>query len=96
MISTVSKWVPIIGTILAFWVPIGSLFIFQGPYFQCVDYIYIENVNSVCNAESVTFDTFKKSLIHGVFNYYQRNIFQDSLTSSFSLLMKIFKLRHSI
>ena len=50
-----------IGIFLAFWVPIGSLFIFQGPYFQCVDYIYMENVNSVCNAESVTFDTFKKA-----------------------------------
>ena len=24
-----------IGTFLTFWVPIGSLFIFQGPYFQC-------------------------------------------------------------
>ena len=41
-----------IGTFLAFWVPIGSLFIFQGPYFQCFDYIYAENINSVCNAES--------------------------------------------
>ena len=30
----------------------GSLFIFQGPYFQCFDYIYAENINSVCNAES--------------------------------------------
>ena len=44
-------WVHI-GTFLAFWVPIGSLFIFQGPYFQCFDYIYVENINSVCNAES--------------------------------------------
>ena len=24
-----------VGTLLTFWVPIGSLFIFQGPYFQC-------------------------------------------------------------
>ena len=24
-----------IGTLLTFWVPIGSLFIFQGPYFHC-------------------------------------------------------------
>ena len=39
------------GTFLAFWVPNGSLFIFQGPYFQCFDYIYAKNVNSVFNAE---------------------------------------------
>ena len=34
MIDTVPKRVPV-GTFLAFWVPIGSLFIFEGPYFQC-------------------------------------------------------------
>ena len=34
-ITTVSKRVPILGTFLTFWVLIGSLFIFQGPYFQC-------------------------------------------------------------
>ena len=27
------------GTLLAFWVPIGSLFIFLGPYFQCFGFI---------------------------------------------------------
>ena len=32
----------------AFWVPIGSLFIFQGPYFQCFGFIHAKNVNSVC------------------------------------------------
>ena len=37
------------GTFLAFWVPIGSLFIFQGPYFQCFGSIHAKNVNSVCN-----------------------------------------------
>ena len=41
-------WVHI-GTFLAFWVPIGSLFIFQGPYFQCFGSIHAKNVNSVCN-----------------------------------------------
>ena len=52
--ATVSKRVPIIGTgslqgpFLAFWVPIGPLFIFQGPYFQCFGFIYAKNVNSVC------------------------------------------------
>ena len=40
-------WVHI-GTFLAFWVPIGSLFIFQGPYFQCFGSIHAKNVNSVC------------------------------------------------
>ena len=39
-----------IGTFLAFWVPIGfgSLFIFQGPYFQCFGLIHVKNVNLVC------------------------------------------------
>ena len=34
-----------------FWllgVLIGSLFIFQGPYFHCFDFIHAKNVNSVC------------------------------------------------
>ena len=38
----------LIGTFLTFWVPIGSLFIFQGPYFQYFGYIHAKNVNSVC------------------------------------------------
>ena len=38
----------LIRTFLAFWVPIGSLFIFQGPYFQCFGFIHAKNVNSVC------------------------------------------------
>ena len=29
-------------------VPIGSLFIFQGPYFQCFGIIHAKNVNLVC------------------------------------------------
>ena len=33
---------------LAIWVPIGSLFIFQGPYFQCFGLIHAKNVNLVC------------------------------------------------
>ena len=33
-----------IGTFLTF----GSLFIFQGPYFQCFGEIHTKNVNSVC------------------------------------------------
>ena len=33
---------------MAFWVPIGSLFIFQGPYFQCFGLIHAKNVNLVC------------------------------------------------
>ena len=33
--------------ILAFWGPIGSLFIFQGPYFQCFGLIHAKNVNLV-------------------------------------------------
>ena len=37
-----------IGTFLASWVPIGSLFIFQGPYFRFFGFIYAKNVNSVC------------------------------------------------
>ena len=47
---TVPKRVPIIGTGSLqgpFW-RFGSLSIFQGPYFQCFDYIYAENINSVC------------------------------------------------
>ena len=53
-ISTDTKWVPIQGPgslqgpFLAFWVPIGSLFIFQGPYFQCFGLIHAKNVNLVC------------------------------------------------
>ena len=52
--STASKRVLIlrtwslIRTFLAFWVLIGSLFIFQGPYFHCFDFIHAKNVNSVC------------------------------------------------
>ena len=38
----------LIRTFLAFGVPIGSLFIFQGPYFQCFGFIHAKNVNSVC------------------------------------------------
>ena len=38
----------LIRTFLAFWVPIGSLFILQGPYFQCFGFIHAKNVNSVC------------------------------------------------
>ena len=34
MIDTVPKRVPV-GPFLAFWVPIGSLFIIEGPFFQC-------------------------------------------------------------
>ena len=37
-----------IGTFLASWVPIGSLFILQGPYFRFFGFIYAKNVNSVC------------------------------------------------
>ena len=37
-----------IGTFLAFWVPIGFPFTFQGPYFQCFGFIHAKNVNSVC------------------------------------------------
>ena len=33
--TTVPQRVPILGTFLTFWVPVGSLFIFQGPYFHC-------------------------------------------------------------
>ena len=36
-----------IGTFLTFWVPVGSLFKFQGPYFQCFGLINAKNVNSV-------------------------------------------------
>ena len=35
-------WVHI-GTFLAFWVPIGSLFIFQGPYFRCFVSVYAKH-----------------------------------------------------
>ena len=51
---TVSKRVLIlrtwslIRTFLAFWVLIGSLFIFQGPYFHYFGFIHPKNVNSVC------------------------------------------------
>ena len=36
------------GPFLVFWVPIGSLFIFQGLYFQCFGIIHAKNVNLVC------------------------------------------------
>ena len=39
MIDTVPKRVPV-GTFLAFWVPIGSLFIINGPFFQCFGFIH--------------------------------------------------------
>ena len=39
MIDTVPKRVPV-GTFLAFWVPIGSLFIIEGPFFQCFGFIH--------------------------------------------------------
>ena len=42
-----SKKVPIIGTVLAFWVHTGPIFIFQGPYFQCFGFIHAKNVNPV-------------------------------------------------
>ena len=51
--TTVSKRVLIlrtwslIRTSLAFWVLIGSLFIFQGPYFHYIGFIHAKNVNSV-------------------------------------------------
>ena len=51
---TVSKRVLIlrtwslIRTFLAFLVLIGSLFIFQGPYFHYFGFIHAKNVNSVC------------------------------------------------
>ena len=35
------------GTFLAIWIPTGSLFICQGPYFQCFGFIHAKNVNSV-------------------------------------------------
>ena len=50
---TVSKKVLIlrtwslIRTFLAFWVLIGSLFIFQGPYFHYLGFIHAKNVNLV-------------------------------------------------
>ena len=50
--STASKRVLIlrtwslIRTFLAFWVLIGSLFIFQGPYFHYFGFIHVKNVNS--------------------------------------------------
>ena len=44
----------LIRTFLAFWVPIGSLFIFQGPYFQCFGLIHAKNVNSVCMYTAVS------------------------------------------
>ena len=53
-VCTVSKRVLIlrtwslIRTFLAFWVLIGSLFIFQGPYFHYFGFIHAKNVNSVC------------------------------------------------
>ena len=37
-----------IGTFLTFWVPIGSQFIFEGPYFPCFGLINAKNLNSVC------------------------------------------------
>ena len=54
IILTVSKRVLIlrtwslIRTFLTFWVLIGSLFIFQGPYFHYFGFIHAKNVNSVC------------------------------------------------
>ena len=33
---------------MAFWVLIGSLFIFQGPYFHYFGFIQAKNVNLVC------------------------------------------------
>ena len=44
----------LIRTFLAFWVPIGSLFIFQGPYFQCFGFIHAKKVNSVCMYTAVS------------------------------------------
>ena len=51
--TTVSKRVLIlrtwslIRTFLTFWVLIGSLFIFQGPYFHYFGFIHAKNVNPV-------------------------------------------------
>ena len=44
----------LIRTFLAFWVPIGSFFIFQGPYFQCFGFIHAKKVNSVCMYTAVS------------------------------------------
>ena len=41
-------------TFLAFWVLIGSLFIFQGPYFHYFGFIHAKNVNSVCMYTTVS------------------------------------------
>ena len=52
--TTAPKRVPFWGnrvpiwTFFTFGIPRESLFIFQGPYFQCFGFIYAKNVNSVC------------------------------------------------
>ena len=56
--GTVTKRVPIIwtgsllyvgtGSLQGPFLRFGSLFIFQGPYFQCFGFIHAKNVNSVC------------------------------------------------
>ena len=38
---------PYFKDLLAFWVLIGSLFIFQGPYFHYFGFIHAKNVNPV-------------------------------------------------
>merc|ERR1712020_619637 len=43
----------LIRTFLAFWVLIGSLFIFQGPYLHYFGFIHAKNVNSVCIGSSL-------------------------------------------
>ena len=47
IIINVSKTVPILGTFFTFGVLIGSLFMFQGPYFQCFGQIYVKKGDSV-------------------------------------------------
>ena len=43
---------------LAFWVPIGSLFIYKGPYFQCYGFIHAKNVNLVCMYTTMSYLDF--------------------------------------
>ena len=67
-----------------FWVPIGPLFIFQGPYFQCFGFIYAKNVNSVCMYTTMSYldlSVMSNDLQKFSSKYYSKHNFPEKFNS---------------
>ena len=54
----------------------GSLFIFQGPYFQCFGFIHAKNVNSVCMYTTMSY--FDLSVMSNVLDCYYTYMHNNS------------------